>query len=191
MAKSVSCVAGTYEITAADLGAGPWGTTLHTISRVYYTNTDGEEVPLTYKAFDALLAKYPEFGNSDQDEPAYWTVGVWPLYLTADTPTEAQKGQYRTERLYIMPPLDDTYTVSVYGKGIDYSLSNSTTTNTNYWTVYHPDLLIAACIWYIKQEYEDKESMTHWKVIMDMYILDIEREQIMREATKSTGVMGG
>lgn len=127
------------------------------------SDSDYEVASMTYRSLDYLLYNYPDWDDTTQDEPVDWG---W----------EMEQGE---DKIRIMPPADDVYTIRVYGKAFPDVLTDNT--DTNVWTNKYPQILIAAALHQLYSFYgQDDDAVAKQNFIVH-WMNQIDKKQVERE----------
>jgi len=90
--------------------------------------------------------------------------------------------------LYIMPPTDVTYTLSVFGRFYSPTLIDNN--DETFWTVEHPFALVWAAMYILEVSYRNMEGAKGWMMSINDYLSGIDSEQVEEDSTYSDQMEG-
>lgn len=182
---------------------------LRAIQEVWAANADGK-VQLTPTSIQSIRdAYYEESANIEQGVPAYYAPAVFRPYpdtlasttgmydvedlLLYNVSAPAQHFNY--EGIIVMPPPDDTYTISIWGlfysPTLSATLSNGVWTQTkSFWTEVHPEILVSAAIYRLHGLYHNTAGAADYKAIVMDDITGIDHDAAEQDCAGSMQ-MGG
>ena len=176
------------------------------ISRVYAQYSNDNIIELQEKSYawirDNYKRKLSQLSNS---KPAYWCKGVaelgpTQLALTSATYTGSYTyefgdtifagdtipgtvGRYRATSLLILPPVDQTFTISVVGEFYAKVLFEDG--DINLWSDRHPELLLKASLRELEGFYRNTEGRKDWE---DFLFTDKQGIEFNKAEQESHGI---
>jgi hypothetical protein len=134
----------------------------------------------------------------DQGEPIYYTPAVIPTspetasQITIDsfnsTATTTASNEYEYDGIIFAPPADEAYEIEI--DGIFEGTTLSSNTDSNWWTVRHPMLVVWAALHELEVSYRNKEGAKDWEeqITKRMMLLDFDTvEQDVADIDKIEG----
>jgi hypothetical protein len=172
------------------------------ISEVWIADVDGGATELTKSTYKNLRTMYPEKSTDvDQGTPAYYAVLVHKLAPSQHSLTSASHAAFTEDDEYnlwgdqmtqkaivILPPPDDTYTVSV--KGTFFSPAPSSTITTNFWIENHPLTFVHAIMRELEIFYRNFEGAKTWEAAIAQTLMGIDSD-VAEQAASNPSVMEG
>jgi len=178
-----SVVAGTYLITFLQCR---W------VDRVWTADAEGNLTELEHLTMNELRTQYGEdFSLIDQGAPKYYTptaVGLSPDQEDLDETDFVNMhdwhdlvfgNHYGYDAVVILPPPDETYTVSIWGHFFSTTLTNDG--DYSHWTVKFPYLLIKSTLATLESFYRNAEGFRAWEEAMASELLAIDADAVERE----------
>lgn len=179
-------------------------TNVRAIKEIWATNGDGRNI-LTKRDIGYLKENYATaWGSYTRGTPADWAIGVSALAPQQDQLTSgnytgdftydyedlilsdsSSAPHYNKASIIVMPPVDSTYTISVWGRFFQKKLTDTAGETKNYWTEVHPELLTLSALWAHEVTNRNTEGAKDWMAAIDEYIMGIEKDQVDEEITSS------
>jgi hypothetical protein len=145
------------------------------ITHVYRKASNGKKKLLQKRTMDWLLANYPELDSTDNGTPSYWA----PV-ITHRAPEQVASGSSAdVKSIYLMPPADGSYTISVFG--LFHQLELSDNADTNYWSSEYPDLLVLAALMMLETFYRNTQGVRDYREAIETILIGLDRDAV--EAT--------
>lgn len=196
-----------------DISAGEYKVevpNVRSILRAYaYRSADGRR-PLTELSFEEMLNKYTnDPDTTNQGVPAYYCNSIINLqhsqnyassaaYLAAvaagtapftmDYETLMFGDNHEYSGIWIMPPADDTYTISLQGEFFSKPLTLDA--DYNFWSVAHPDLLTMAVRRQLEIDARNTEGRKDWEEAIRQYKIGIEFDMINEQIAHTNQMEG-
>ena len=98
----------------------------------------------------------------DKGAPTHWTYAPSIITTAASATSNAVLTTVALERdcFYFAPPVEASYTLVLY---VDtYSDDLLEDTDTSYWTILHPDILVRATLYQLELVSRNTEAAKHW-----------------------------
>lgn len=166
-------------------------TGIRSLKEVWASNSDGEKWQLDPMPIEKLRWEYPEDSATlDRGTPLYYAIaklrpipdaGVDTTSMTDVEDLIVDGTHYTYRGVVIMPPPDETLTVTLWGlfysPELSATLSEEVWTQTkSYWSEVHPDMLIQAAMMKVSSFYGDPTRVKEHKegVIEDIRGLDFD-----------------
>jgi len=165
---------------------------LEAVKEVWITNNDGKLKLEKLSMTELREYYYEKVSDVTNGTPLYYALGVFRPYPDAssdldlsgysdigDILTMDDGGHYTYNGIVFMPPSDESYTLSIWGKFRSptltaiYSAPNWTETKS-YWTELHPDILLKAGLYELEAFYRNTEGAKDWKAILDIDLLSLD-----------------
>jgi hypothetical protein len=157
-----------------------------------WMGTTTTRTQLTKKTIEDFRISYPEPWNLiDEDTPLYYT----PAYLRAVPETnmlgmDSMIGyadvmigaNYEYNGILFAPKADQQMTLEVWG--YFYTIPMSADTDENYWTVNHPDILIAAGLRQVEIFNRNSQGRLDWESTINEMLMDIDRDIVEEEISE-------
>lgn len=154
---------------------------------------------LELRDVDTFRAYYNEpAGNIDSGVPMYYTPALLrthpqssTIYLESfvDTDyTETSKYDYEYNGVMWMPPTDEAIVVEV--QGLWYSKTLALDADKNYWSVNHPEALLAAASYKLEVSYRNTEGAKDWLAAINMQLGDLGKDFVEQQASGVTQMKG-
>lgn len=182
------------------------------LKEVWAVNGDGRSI-LTKRDIGYLKENYATaWGAYTRGTPVDWAVGVNALAPQQDQLTtgvgspytaeftydyedlvfsdESQAPHYGKMSVIVMPPVDVTYTIIVWGRFFQKKLTDTAGQTKNYWTEVHPELLVLSALWAHEVTQRNTEGAKDWMNAVDEYIQGIELDAIDEEITGMNQIPG-
>lgn len=183
MSFTVTVATGEYKVLPADEESERW----MGIETLFIKDPDESTWnELVFAKYEDLFDKYPKMTASDNGTPKYWTYAPKVDNPTNDTLESAVADQVN---VWVMPPADETYSISIIGKRFHYTLLSAT--DVNYISLLFPEALIAAATQAYYDELGNQKMSRTWAETKERHIQNIDRNQVTLETQKGSGVMNG
>ena len=104
------------------------------------------------------------------------------------TVSEDDKYDYEYNGITWMPPTDVAIVVEI--QGLWYSKKLALDADNNYWSVNHPEALIAAAAYILEVMYRNTEGMKDWLGAITMLTSGIEMDMIEEESYNTNIIKG-
>jgi len=154
---------------------------------------------LELRDIETFRAYYNEPPSSiDSGTPTYYTPALLrthpqssTMYLEKfvdTTVSEDDKYDYEYNGITWMPPTDVAIVVEI--QGLWYSKKLTEDADNNYWSVNHPEALIAAAAYILEVMYRNTEGMKDWLGAITMLTSGIEMDMIEEESYNATIIKG-
>ena len=168
------------------------------IHEVWVAN-DEYRKKLELRDVDTFRAYYNEPPSSiDNGPPTYYAPALLrthpqssTIYLEKFVDTtfsEDDKYDYEYNGVMWMPPTDEAIIVEV--QGLWYSKKLTSDDDNNYWSVNHPEALIAAACYILEVMYRNTEGMKDWLNAITTLVSGIEMDMIEEESYNVTAMKG-
>lgn len=159
---------------------------------VWAMKSGGDRIHLTYVTLEWMKENYDEDSSEiTSAAPKYWSPYLQRLSpeqkaLTAsdfdyDIDEVLFDTGYTKRGIMWMPPLDDSYTISVYGDYFQETLSDDT--DVNYWSIYYPEAIVQAAMLCLERFYRNFEGVRDQQLavadIMKGHMDDIVEQEII------------
>jgi hypothetical protein len=132
-------------------------TTCRVIKEVWALTAAGVRTLLTPKSQHDLLLDFPELGSTTTGTPLFWAE-----YIGRYADAQVASGEDPEDRsLMIMPPVDEAYTIEVHG--IFHSEILVDDTDTNYWSINYPDVLVFAALRCLEATYRNTQGVRDYE----------------------------
>lgn len=174
---------------------------IRSIERVYAYGSDGR-VKLDPLTFEEMKEKYTDaMADTDSGAPKYYCSAILNLYYGQNTyanlaafllavaagtapftqdydeiyfgPAEG----YST--VLVAPPVDETYTISIWGRFFSKPLTEET--DQNFWSVRYPELLIMAVQRQLEIDSRNTEGVKDWTLAIMEYKTSVEYDLISEQ----------
>lgn len=159
---------------AASLTVGDYALSLSncpTVRDIYIQDSSGNWTELSGPAdFEWMIANYPKLGLENTGTPLHWGL-AYPTLNLATTP------------VYIMPPSDGNYMLSVVGWFTNDLLSVDA--DTNWWDIVEPDLLTLAAAYSIELE-RGGSKLSIYEVALERQLFDLDKVLVDQSAHTGT-----
>jgi len=147
---------------------------------------------LELRDVDSFRAYYNEpAGSTDSGVPTYYCpalIRTHPqsntIYLEKfvdTTYSESSKYDYEYNGIMWMPPTDEAIIVEV--QGLWYSKALADDADKNYWSVNHPEALLAAASYKLEVSYRNTEGAKDWLAAIDMQLGELGRDFVEQQAS--------
>jgi hypothetical protein len=158
-----SFTAGNYEIELKKARA---------VKHVFVEDSLGQWIKLDKRSMDWIVASYPKLGSEDTGTPAFWA----PI-ITHRAPEQVGSGNaINLKAIYVMPPVDESYTVHVYGSFHQLELSNNT--DENYWSSEYPDLLVLASLMMLETFYRNTQGVRDYREQIEAILTGLDKDAV-------------
>lgn len=176
------------------------------IKEVWAMNADTDRYKLRKRDLSWVRNEYGEaYANLTQGDPSDYSpliVNLVPDQIALKTTDYTDEFTYDHEEILFadtadhflysgimfMPPVDETFTISVLGRFWSPPLSSDT--DETFWTEVHPDILSLATMYCIERTYRNREGMADYmSTIMDA-IGDIDRNLVEQEVQDKDSMEG-
>jgi len=191
---SIDMSAGSYRLLVPDAKV---------VMQVYAQYSSDDIITLKEREYSWIRDLYQEsLSQVSNAKPAYWCKGVGDLAPTqlslqttdytgsftyefgdtlfADESTPGSVGRYRTMVLLILPPVDQTHTITVTGEF--YSKFLSANADTNLWVSRYPELALKAALRELEGFYRNTEGRKDWEDFLASDKLGIEFNKADQES---------
>jgi len=102
--------------------------------------------------------------------------------------TETSKYDYEYNGVMWMPPTDEAIILEVHG--LWYCKHMTENTDNNYWSVNHPDALVAAACYVLEVMNRNTEGMKDWTRAITKLTTGIEMDMVEEESYNVTAIRG-
>jgi len=154
---------------------------------------------LELRDVDTFRAYYNQpAGDIDSGCPTYYTPALLRTHPQASTMyiekfvdtthSESDKYDYEYNGIMWMPPTDEAIIVEV--QGLWYSKTLTLDTDKNYWSVNHPEALLAAAGYKLEVSYRNTEGAKDWLAAIDMQLGELGRDFVEQQASGVTQMKG-
>jgi len=154
---------------------------------------------LELRDVDTFRAYYNEPpGSIDSGTPTYYTPALLRTHPQGDTiylekfvdttVSESSKYDYEYNGVMWMPPTDEKIVVEI--QGLWYSKKMTDDAHNNYWSVNHPEALIAASCYVLESMYRNTEGMKDWINAITELTSGIEMDMVDEESYNVTIIKG-
>jgi hypothetical protein len=139
-----------------------------------------------------LRENYPNSAaQTGRGGPLYWAtaqIGLSPAQLDLDADDftgmfdweDITFGEHESYNGIIwMPPCDTTYTLRILGRFASRVLVNDT--DMNWWTIRHPEVVVAAAMKRLEQEYRNSQGVQDWEKVIVEDLLSIEKDMVRQD----------
>lgn len=165
------------------------------IREVYASNADGK-YELEKKTLTWLRNEYAEdFSEIDGNSPLYYAPAILGLSPEQDDLSDStytdeftydEEGikfgdHYSYNGIIILPPVDETFTITVFGDFFSKPLTSDT--DKNYWSVNYPDLLIYAAMYSLEKFYRNTEGMKDMMLAINDIMEGIDHDIVAQESS--------
>lgn len=158
----------------AYLLTNPISTYKQLISAFAYDSATGSRYPLRQVSLEYALTKYPDY-VSDKDIPRLITE-------VADIEATLDPDIAPTYKLLIRPTADKAYTLELYG--YQYSPEITSDSATNWWTIYHPELVVWAACCEAETFLKNDPRVDAWKAKRDERVKSLIDTEVKAELGK-------
>jgi hypothetical protein len=165
------------------------------VKEVWVKCSGEDRYQLEKKDLEWLRTEYgDDYSALDQDAPLYYSpmpINLAPTQSALTGTTYTTEFTYDVEELSLptddynaysgilfMPPVDQTYTVSVLGRFESKTLTGDVKT---WWTEVHPDILILAGMWSLERFYRNSEGQRDYMLAINDAINDLDRDLVEQE----------
>jgi len=175
------------------------------VKEVWAINSTGR-ILLTKRDIGYLRTTYKTaWGSYTRGTPVDWAIGVNNLAPQQDQLTsgvgspytaqfsydyedlifsdEADAPAYGKTSIIVMPPVDETYTVAIWGQFFQKKLLDTVGNTKNYWTEVQPEVLVLAALWAHEVTKRNTEGANDWMMQITKYLDDILLDVIDEEVT--------
>lgn len=118
---------------------------------------------------------YPKLGDTDIGTPAYYA--PYPVVSPVEQRVFGLPVDFTG--IYLMPPSDATFTVTVVGMFQCVTLEHNH--DTNFWSVMHPDILIQAAIRELEFSYRNTAGAKDSSIPIDLKLRGVDKDLVQRE----------
>lgn len=154
------------------------------ITKVYFTDSDGAEVELEKKSFEWTLKNYPKLGSETSGTPSYWS-----NYPTKRAPEQVGAGSHYTMKsILIMAPTDLATTITVFGRFWSEQLKLNH--DENHWSVHYPQLLILAACRNLEGWYRNTQGYNDWDKLVEKQLLNIDKDLVEQNIVDNDSMRG-
>lgn len=175
---------------------------MRTATMVRYVTDEGKKKTLDYVDYDTFTEYFPKLNllatgdppinlvdTQSTGTPTIWTmpptsiIEMWNNEFTAADQNLNKDldgvfigdGQYNATAVLIGAPPDRTMQVTIFGRG--YSRPLSADTDTSYWSVRDPELLLAAALYKLEEFYSNSEGQSDkMQAILDK-LNDLDKDE--------------
>jgi len=105
-------------------------------------------------------------------------------HLLEDDATE----DYEYNGIIISPPPDEASQLEVFG--LFYSPPLSSDSDTSYWTVNHPEILLMAALYHLEVSYRNTEGANDWLGAIGIQLAEIEKDWVEGDIVGVTQIEG-
>lgn len=174
---------------------------VRSLLEVWVTNASGERAKLTKRTQTYMRENYePVPSDNTSGTPVDWC----PLFNQLAYQQKAQTSLSHSDFTYddndvlfglsdqkrsilLMPPADETYTVTVYGNFFGKLTED---TDTTYWSREHPDLLIQATLLMIEMFYRNTQGVNDMLSAMTPALMGIDRQLVTEDTYEINAIFG-
>lgn len=164
-----------------------------------WVSNDEYRKKLELRDQDTFRAYYNEPASSiDSGTPTYYSpcmLRTHPLtdtmyveYFVDGAVTEDSKYDYEYNGVMWMPPTDEDIIVEVHGLWYCYNMTDDA--HTNYWSVNHPDALIAAACYVLEVFNRNTEGMKDWLNAITALTSGVEMDLVEEESSNVVAIRG-
>ena len=160
-----------------------------------WANDDTDRVELERKSWQELKELYPTLlADIDTGYPLYYCIAK---LREIDATDKNATGVFFNSSLaistnfrgiVIMPPVDASYDIEVYGKFLQPELSGDTM--ENFWTLTYPEILIRAAMYQMELSYRGRQAVGRLLESLILEITEIDKDAV-EEATRNFNQIGG
>lgn len=186
-----------------DLSEGEFRVTLESmrsLSEVWITDGEGRS-EVEKKQLSWLRRNYAkEFDEVTNGVPQYYAPAILRLgpsqsdltdssytdEFTYDEQSIMFSDHYSYNGIILMPPVDNTYTVTLIGDFFSETLENDS--DRSYWSAQYPDLLIYAAMYSIEKFYRNSQGVKDMKAIIDDELRGISHDYIAQDVAGTNGM---
>jgi len=181
------------------------------IEKVYAQKNNTQIHELEHKDYTWVRDRYRQLISSISNNiPMYWSKGIAELGPNQDALTTANYtdqytyewgdtifsgetipgtvGRYRATSIVILPPVNQTYTITFVGSF--YSKVLYEDTDENIWSSRYPGLLIKAALMQLEGFYRNFEGMKDWDAFLGSDIQGLHFKQAEQEIVGVTQIKG-
>ena len=160
-----------------------------------WANDDSDRVELERKSWPELKELYPSaLADIDTGYPLYYCIAKLREIDATDknatgvffNSTLATSTNFRG--IVIMPPVDTSYDIEVYGKFLQPELSSDDI--ENFWTLTYPEILIRAAMYQMELSYRGRQAVGRLLESLMLEISEIDKDAV-EEATRNFNQIGG
>lgn len=166
------------------------------ITGIWLTKSDGTQFKLVREDLNRLLLNYQ---SAENGTPVYWCYDVGnispqqesvsDLSSFSEVDTIVLSDPYEKASIRLFPPADDTgWTLQAYGRFYSPLLVDDG--DKSWWTVNHPELLVAATIAEIEGALMTESASNSWYQRVERHIYGIYRELTERNLSVNPVVEG-
>jgi len=148
-----------------------------------WANNDENRIELKRKSWKDLKAMYTStLANTDTGCPVYYC----PAKLREiDATDQGATGEFFNYTLtnskdfrgiVIMPPVDSSYDIEIYGKFLQSVLSSDD--DENFWTITYPEILIRAAIYQTELSYRGRGAVAKLYEALLLDLIEIDKDTI-------------
>ena len=192
-----------------DVDAGAYSLNIRycsSIKEVWAMNATTDRYPLDKVDLRWLREEYGEvYSELSQSDPSYYAPLVMSLApdqaaLTSSNYTGTftydheeilfsdEAAHFLYSGILWMPPVDETFTISILGRFWSKPLSSDT--DTSFWTEVHEELLVWAALYVLEGNYRNREGQRDYMQMIVDALADLDRDLVEEEA-QDLDTMGG
>jgi len=157
-----------------------------------WVSNDEFRKKLERRDVDSFRTYYNEpAGSTDSGTPTYYCPALLrthpqsnTIYLEKfvdTTYSEDSKYDYEYNGIMWMPPTDEAIIVEV--QGLWYSKALTLDADKNYWSVNHPEALLAAAGYKLEISYRNTEGAKDWLAAIDMQLGELGKDFVEQQAS--------
>jgi len=134
----------------------------------------------------------------DSGTPTYYTPALLRTHPLTDTiylekfvdttVSEASKYDYEYNGVMWMPPTDEEVIVEI--QGLWYCKNMTSNTDTNYWSVNHPEALVAAACLMLAMFQRNSEAIKDWTSAISLLTSPLEMDMVEEESHNVIAIKG-
>jgi len=164
-----------------------------------WVSNDEFRKKLERRSADTFREYYNEpAGSIDSGTPTYYTPALLRTHPQSNTIyiekfvdttySETSKYDYEYNGVMWMPPTDETIVVEVHG--LWYCKNMTDDDDNNYWSVNHPDVLIAAACYVLEAMNRNTEGMNDWLNAITALTTGVEMDMVEEESYNVGSIRG-
>ena len=150
-------------------------TGVKSVSQIWIDNGTDGLVELNRYDMTDMRYWYPKLGNESTGTPLYYA--PYPVVRPAEQRVFGLPVNFTG--VYLMPPADATFTVTVVGMFQCAMLESNL--DSNFWSVMHPDILVQAAIRELEFSYRNTAGAKDSSIPIDLKLRGVDKDLVQRE----------